>query len=274
MKAILMTIAAIAAVGMSAAAAHPLRSAHRTAPGPACRNEPVRAVRGLFASRAQGRNGAPLPVLHLWSGYSTDLDYIATQETVQKVWIDDPSRVAVSFDGCLASTNRNGANECGPVKVLHLKRIRTEPVLGLLQAPRQTLLTVVTDGPHGRERYKFLLALVEGTPCYYALAIYPDSQGAQATPLADGRWQGVDRGLGRAAAQKLVSPALKERVERFLGQVRSGDDPSNAAAANGLSEALIEKLSELGVNDADALEYPHWGVPPLTPPDDASSTKP
>jgi hypothetical protein len=163
-------------------------------------------VRSIFASQAEGKGGQLASVI-LWPGYGTNLNLIPTGETVKKAWLDDPSRVAIDFDGCLgqsAGASGRGADGCGAT-VIHLRQITGVNFPGLVTAANSTtLLTLIAEGPQGRKLYQFKVVMGKGTPEYNTMTIQPDSQG---TPYIDlglrkATLEDVQRGLAIAESKK------------------------------------------------------------------------
>jgi hypothetical protein len=209
-------------------------------------------VRSIFASQAEGKGGQLASVI-LWPGYGTNLNLIPTGETVKKAWLDDPSRVAIDFDGCLgqsAGASGRGADGCGAT-VIHLRQITGVNFPGLVTAANSTtLLTLIAEGPQGRKLYQFKVVMGKGTPEYNTMTIQPDSQG---TPYIDlglrkATLEDVQRGLAIAESKKLISrrDGAWSKVQNFLAQVRNGESISTAAQVTGANMAIITKLAELG----------------------------
>jgi hypothetical protein len=209
-------------------------------------------VRSIFASQAEGKGGQLASVI-LWPGYGTNLNLIPTGETVKKAWLDDPSRVAIDFDGCLGHSggaSNGGADGCGAT-VIHLRQITGVSFPGLVtSANSTTLLTLIAEGLQGRKLYQFKVVMGKGTPEYNTMTIQPDSQG---TPYIDlglrkATLEDVQRGLTIAESKKLISrrDGAWSKVQNFLAQVRNGESINTAAQVTGANMAIITKLAELG----------------------------
>ena len=209
-------------------------------------------VRSIFASQAEGKGGQ-LTTVVLWPGYGTNLNLIPTGEVVKKAWLDDPSRVAIDFDGCLgqsAGTSNGGGEGCGAT-VIHLRQITGVNFPGLItSANASTLLTLIADGAHGKKLYQFKVMMGQGAPQYNTITIQPDSQGTpyldlglRRAPLED-----VEKGLAIAESKKLIRrrDSAWSRVQNFLAQVRNGESINTAAQVTGANMAIIIKLAELG----------------------------
>jgi hypothetical protein len=209
-------------------------------------------VRSIFASQAEGKSGQ-LTTVVLWPGYGTNLNLIPTGEVVKKAWLDDPSRVAIDFDGCLGQSAgaSNGTGEGCGATVIHLRQITGVNFPGLMTSSNaSTLLTLIADGSQGKKLYQFKVMMGQGTPQYNTLTIQPDSQGTpyidvglRRAPLED-----VERGMAIAESKKLISrrDSAWSKVRNFLAQVRNGESINTAAQVTGANMAIITKLAELG----------------------------
>ncbi len=209
-------------------------------------------VRSIFASQAEGKSGQ-LTTVVLWPGYGTNLNLIPTGEVVKKAWLDDPSRIAIDFDGCLGQSAgaSNGTGEGCGATVIHLRQITGVNFPGLMTSSNaSTLLTLITDGSQGKKLYQFKVMMGQGTPQYNTLTIQPDSQGTpyidvglRRAPLED-----VERGMAIAESKKLISrrDSAWSKVRNFLAQVRNGESINTAAQVTGANMAIITKLAELG----------------------------
>ena len=209
-------------------------------------------VRSIFASQAEGKSGQ-LTTVVLWPGYGTNLNLIPTGEVVKKAWLDDPSRVAIDFDGCLgarAGVSNSEGDGCGAT-VIHLRQITGVNFPGLMTSSNaSTLLTLITDGSRGKKLYQFKVMMGQGAPQYSTITIQPDSQG---TPYLDvglrrAPIEDVEKGLAIAESKKLISrrDGAWSKVQNFLAQVRNGESINTAAQVTGANMAIIIKLAELG----------------------------
>lgn len=202
-------------------------------------------VRAVPVSQARG--DGPIVTVELYPGHGTTLNFRATGETIRRAWLDDLSKVTLSFDdpGCTVAETES---ECA-AQVVHLRRIHPLEFPNL-PATSTTLLTVLTDGG----LYLFRLAFPEsGSPRYYSVDIQPDSLGddLQTQPVAaltGNEAQLIEQGLRVAQARNLITQAdpLWERVQRLIAAIRQGVHPEVAAAQVGVSQALLARLIELG----------------------------
>jgi hypothetical protein len=94
---------------------------------------------GIFGIAA-GVNAAELTPIALYPGHGTTLNFRATNEKVQRVWLDDPSQVTVDFD----DVNCRSQDQPCAAQVIHLRRIKRLK-FDDLPTTSTTSLTVVTD---------------------------------------------------------------------------------------------------------------------------------
>jgi hypothetical protein len=136
------------------------------------------SARTIFAAQAQGTNGA-IVTLEVSPGYGLNINLIPTGEVVKKAWIDDPSRIALSFDSNLCQWKSDRQQSCSNegATVVHLRQIQPIQFQNL---PRSrsggTLLTLIAEGASGRKVYQFRVVPASGEPKYTALIIKPDSE--------------------------------------------------------------------------------------------------
>jgi len=136
------------------------------------------SARTIFAEQAQGTNGT-IVTLEVSPGYGLNINLIPTEEVVKKAWIDDPSRIALSFDGNLCQWKSEQQQSCSNegATVVHLRQIQPIQFQNL---PRSrsggTLLTLIAEGASGRKVYQFRVVPATGEPKYTALIIKPDSE--------------------------------------------------------------------------------------------------
>lgn len=176
-----------------------------------------------------------------------NLSFLPTGEQIQRVWLDDPSRITLDFDAPLCQ-GRDGRASCSRSRatIIHLKRINAVNWAGLPKS-NTTLLTVVTDGMRGRQLYQFRIAYGSGTPQYSTVEV--QSNNAITVDSRSLGLQSVERGLQMAIQRRLVKPQapIVNRVRQFLVLSRSGIGVPLAAQQAGISLALVNKLAQLGL---------------------------
>lgn len=207
----------------------------------------AQAVRTVPVSQARGDR--QIVTVDLYPGHGTTINFRSTGETIRRAWLDDLSKVTLSFDDASCSVSET-ENECA-AQVVHLRRINPLEFPNL-PTTETTLLTVLTDAG----LYVFRLAFPEsGNPSYYSLDIQPASLSSdlQAQPVAaavegSSGAQIIERGLKAAQSRNLITEGdpLWERLQRLIAAVRQGIHVEVAAAQAGVSGALIVRLVELG----------------------------
>lgn len=207
----------------------------------------AQAVRPVPVNQARGDK--EVVAVELYPGHGTTLNFRSTGETIRRAWLDDLSKVTLSFDDASCSLSET-ENECA-AQVIHLRRIHPLEFPNL-PVTQTTLLTVLTDGG----LYLFRLTFPEsGHAQYHALDIQPDSlsDAIQSQPVAasvtsTSGAQLIDQGLRVAESRNLIAEGdpLWERLQNLITAVRQGVHVEVAAAQTGVSPALIERLVELG----------------------------
>ena len=178
------------------------------------------SARTIFAEQAQGTNGATV-TLEVSPGYGLNINLIPTGEVVKKAWIDDPSRIALSFDGSLCQWRGERQQSCSNegATVIHLRQIQPIQFQNL---PRSrsggTLLTLIAEGASGRKLYQFRVVPASGEPKYTALIVKPDSERSMpafnTVPLVVSSPQEQQKTTAPALQSKLNSTAIAQRQEQ------------------------------------------------------------
>lgn len=208
-------------------------------------------VHPIPESQAQG-GGAQVAV---WPGSGLNIDFTRTGEVIQKVWLDDPSRLTIDFDGSLSSGGNQGGNsESTGASVIHLRQV-TGISFPNLPRTASTLLSVVTQTADGKRKvYQFEVDYGSGTPQYATVAIMPESDSGRdpaGVVIGGGRTaslEEVELGLRQAVLEQIIaadSPVVS-RVQDFLARVRNGASVQTAADAANISMAVISRLAEMG----------------------------
>ncbi|MBD2254739.1 hypothetical protein [Nostoc parmelioides] len=211
-------------------------------------------VRRVRQSLASGTN-AKLQTINVWNGHGVNISFYGVGETIQRVWIDDPSQILIDTDGCLKGVD----SECEQpgAGLIHLRRIKKLSIRGL-PTVATTHLTIITQTATGeRKSYHFKLAPSNGKPQYSQIAIINDEPAALAT-LPPRRLQPITQtinttrqiryGVAVAIRNKLLTPssALHGRIEQLITYLLQGDELSTAANKAVVSMELVNKLIQLG----------------------------
>ncbi|MFE4105942.1 hypothetical protein [Almyronema epifaneia] len=221
-------------------------------------------VRQISEAQAQGLTGDGAQI-SVWPGSGTNLDFTRTGEVIQRVWLDDPSRLTLDFDGNLCGQGNSGNCDGAGASVIHLRRV-TGIHFENLPETVFTLLTVVTDSTAGRKVYQFQVNYGSGDPQYATVAIAPNVSAQSSTIVTiSGRSAGlldIQRGLRSVIASQLIpsdSPVIP-KIQDFLARVRNGATPQAAADAAGISLAVVSRLAEMGL---PAIAQPIETSPPV-----------
>jgi len=225
-------------------------------------------VRRISISEATGGQGHPA-VIELAPGMGVNISFLVTGETIEKVWLDNPSFVTLDADGCLAGLGTaQEAQNCSGASVLHLRRINPLQFPNLPQT-NSSLLTAITSANR-----VYLFRVVKATqPKYYTVEIVPPSRtrmGAVSSQRVAQRpasraqlsarasnydWANLNRGLEVAVASRFVSTSqpLYGRIQKFLALTKAGKPIELAAQQSGISMNLVKRLNELGMNNPSSV---------------------
>lgn len=205
----------------------------------------IAPVKVISSEQARGQSGS-LPIILVWPGSGTNLNFLPTGERIQRVWLDDPSRITLDFDSPLCQSRESRNCAASSASIIHLKRIHPINWPGLPKTDA-TLLTVVTEGPAGRQLYQFQVAYGTGKPQYTTLEVKTGGSGITATHGSSDLRQ-IERGVKVAIERQLIQPGspLAIRLSHFLRLTRSGTPIPSAAQQAGISLALVQKLASLG----------------------------
>jgi hypothetical protein len=207
---------------------------------------PVFAGGSRNVSREDALNGR-VPLVVAVEGGGVNLDFSQTGETIQKIMIDDPSKVVV--DHCLVSKG------CGSFPEPVIRLIRGNIPQESIPPAKTTQLTVLTRD-----------ALGEWST--YIFPVKPSTKPADITKFVIG---GTDAPAGRGSErvdfavaalgarqaqsqQVLVDPRLKGRVRTYLQLVQGGVPTRKAAQKAKISKDLVARLTQLGNQRVAQLE--------------------
>ncbi|NEN94161.1 MAG: hypothetical protein F6K50_00900 [Moorea sp. SIO3I7] len=182
----------------------------------------------------------PYPVA-LAPGYGVNISFISTGEVIEKLWIDNPSFVAVDVDGCLDNLVAKKNCEYNQATVIHLRRIEELDIPGIPKT-NSTLLTVVTRSVEGRQIYLFNV-----TPADRPSEVVIEFN--KPTPSVDFIVvDAIERGIFRATLQGLLvkGSELHRKLDNFVVFLKDGQTISNAATQAGISLELADKLQKMG----------------------------
>ncbi|NET45884.1 hypothetical protein [Okeania sp. SIO2B3] len=220
------------------------------------------AVKNIPVGVAKGDvdGGATITV---WLGHGLNLDFSSTGEIIRKVWLDDPSRVIVDFDGNIGG---------GGARIVHLRRINPVDIPELPSAP-STLLTIVTEGEGNTTNlYSFRINYGSGLPEYTTVRVSGAVVASAPSPsveLAKGSLNkssntssevliafdeiqlssvNLEKGLLRQCWGGLIplSAWRYGKAKNFLTLINRGIFPDDALSQSGVSIEDLMTLTEIG----------------------------
>ena len=214
------------------------------------------AVLKISAETAQGttQSGQQRLVLGL---QGVNLSFLNTNETIQKVWLDNPSRVVIDFDGCLSTSGQSGSgSSCSGASIVRLRQLpeRIDFPKGFFADSSTSQLTVVTTGGTNRKIYQFQLVLSGGIPPYSTIEIIPSPPPApaQLTSISQEYQQTVLRQLSKGLAiaeskQMLDKQSLAyQQMVATIALMQGGKPFAEATKQTGVPNALLDRLRALG----------------------------
>ncbi|XHX78549.1 MAG: hypothetical protein RBJ76_01010 [Stenomitos frigidus ULC029] len=218
------------------------------------------AVLKVSANTAQGTTQTGIQRLTL-GVHGLNLSFLALNESIQKVWLDDPTRVVIDFDGCLVGALGGGgggssSSSCGGASIIRLRQL-PQPIAfpkGLFAEQSTTQLTVITVSGSTRKLYQFQLVLAGGTPPYSMVEIIPSpapapaqlvsvSQEYQQTVLRQ-----LSKGLAIAESKQMLDrqSAAYQQAVATIALMQGGKPFAEATKQTGVPNALVDRLRALG----------------------------
>lgn len=191
-------------------------------------------TRVLFSSQGAGIRQQKPEVIRLAPGYGVNISWLGAEETIKKVWLDNPSFVVLDADGCLEGLSSNCS---GDANVLHLRRIER---LNLPHIPRgnHSLLTVVTDAGF------YLFKIVpSNTPHHlvYKVLDPPPPKDSSVFTLT------LARGIRVAKREGYLVEGsdLESKLSSLVRELQYGRDLETTARGLNISVDVINRLIEL-----------------------------
>lgn len=216
------------------------------------------AVLKISAETAQGttQSGQQRLVLGL---QGVNLSFLNTNETIQKVWLDNPSRVVIDFDGCLSTSGQSGGGSgsgCSGASIVRLRQLpeRIDFPKGFFADSSTSQLTVVTTGGASRKIYQFQLVLSGGMPPYSTIEIIPSPPPApaQLTSISQEYQQTVlrqlSKGLAIAESKQMLDKqsSAYQQVVATIALMQGGKPFAEALKQTGVPTALVDRLRGFG----------------------------
>ncbi len=190
-------------------------------------------------------NGFPLKIF-LAPGFGVTINFGSLGESIQSVWLDNPSFATLD-------TNSESATS-----VIHLRRIQTVDLDGILNTPT-TGLTVVTKTNDGRERVYLFKVVKANHPSTLLIDFYRPTrrqtnacgtEGIEAQIASKQNQIIVSRlkesmRLAYANGLLKVDSPLNSRLNELSNLVSCGMSLTEATAKTGISNRLIDSLFSL-----------------------------
>lgn len=185
-------------------------------------------------------------------GSGVSINFAPAGETIQKVWLDNPSFVTIDADGCLAGLPSFG-DDCQEsyASLIYLRRINDLTIPGLPKSS-QSLLTVVTEKQGQTNIYVFRInkASTASKLVFEVISSHPKTvngvkPSTEPTVITTAR---ITNGFKRAIANQLLEKKgkLSQQINEFIGYLESGLSKAEAAQKVGISLDVINKLEALG----------------------------
>lgn len=209
---------------------------------------PVQASLVREASLTAACQGEEPVVVH--SGMGIAIDFTQTEQSVQRAWLGDPSKVTLDFDRPPEDGSR----------VLFLRRINELNFSGL-PATQTTMLTTVLAGADGNMVCQFPIAYGSGgTPEYTSLRLSDESE-APSEETAQPRINlltsvvnidDVERGINANATMLGSNNPVVQRVNLFIEKIREGQAQQSVARELEIEWPIIVQLSRQGASSTAA----------------------
>ncbi|MBD2073376.1 hypothetical protein H6F86_05650 [Phormidium sp. FACHB-592] len=190
-----------------------------------------------------------------------NLSFLRLNESVQKVWLDNPSRVVIDFDGCLSGGGLGGGDNsriasCSGASIMRLRQLpqAIDFPKGIFADSNSTQLTVITTASGTRKVYLFQLVLAGGTPPYGMVEIVPSPlpAPAQLVSISQEYQQKVlsqlSQGLAIAETRNQIDKTslAYQQLTATIALMQSGKPFAEAMQQTGVPSALVNRLRGYG----------------------------
>lgn len=218
------------------------------------------AVLSVGSQTAQGTYETGVQRITLGTTQGVNLSFLPTGEVIQRVWLNDPSRVVVDFDGCLPQSG--GSQDCGEssgASIIHIRQLSERidfPAVAVSGNGRSVHMTVVTVNPSRQRRiYQFSLELRRGAPPFSLVQIVPathlsSSQVQQVSPVYQQEiLSQLSLGLARAesAQDPMLTASIRAKVAQLIALMQSGTPYTDAVRQAQVPSHVIQRLRALGL---------------------------
>jgi len=192
-------------------------------------------TRVLFSSQGAGIRQQEPELIRLAPGYGVNLSWLQTNETIKKVWLDNPSFVVLDADGCLDGLSSNCT---GDANVLHLRRIEQLNIPNI-PSSNHSLLTVVTDAGF------YLFRIVpSSTPHHLVYKVLDPPQPNRQSTFYTALVRGVR--VARQEGLLIEGSELESQLEILIFDLSNGGDLEESVRDQNISPEVIARLIELG----------------------------
>ncbi len=221
------------------------------------------AVLSVGSQTAQGTYETGVQRIALGTTQGVNLSFLPTGETIQRVWLNDPSRVVVDFDGCLTQPGGlGGGQDCGDANsasVIHIRQLSERidfPAVAVSGNGQLVHMTVITVDSSGQRRiYQFNLELRRGAPPFSLVQIVPATHlsSTQVQTVSPAYQQEIlnqlSLGLARAESSQdsILTPSVRAKVSQLIALMQSGTPYFQAVRQAQVPSNVIERLRALGL---------------------------
>ncbi|MEM8602990.1 MAG: hypothetical protein AAGF24_04055 [Cyanobacteria bacterium P01_H01_bin.121] len=231
-----------------------------------CSGSAFAATLNVPIQAAAGTTNSPPVQIQVPRGHSINLNFLPTGQQVQTVWLDDPSKVVLSFDtplcqspfGIAVTAEHATQTNCGNASIIHLRQLAQPIAFDPNQKTsfrsdggEKTLLSVVATQGQQRFLYEFMLQLTPTNEAPYTTVNLMPNPPSRPPILAasDQQYvQKIEQGLQHAQSQERIDATSPEwaKLQNFIQLVKSGNwSVRDAVYQSGVSEALLGELGRL-----------------------------
>ena len=220
------------------------------------------AVLRITTAQAQGSANTQVQRIVLGTGQGVNLSFLPTGEKIQKVWLDDPSRVVIDFDGCLASAGSpsgqsggqgGGCGEASSAFIVHIRQLSERipfPTTSVSGNGKTVLLTVITEKNGSGQIYTFSLMLGGTMPPNTLVEVVPSAPVSEAQVSTDYQKEvqsQLSRGMAIAESSSQLNSLDRTRLTTCIALMQSGSSLDQAMVQAGVSSDLSSRIRKLGI---------------------------
>jgi len=214
------------------------------------------AILRITTAQAQGSANTQVQRIVLGTGQGVNLSFLPTGEKIQKVWLDDPSRIVIDFDGCLAASGSQGGGGCGESSsafIVHIRQLSERipfPATSVSGNGKTVLLTVITEKNGSGQIYTFSLVLGGTTPPNTLIEVVPSAPASEAQVSVDYQREvlsQLSRGMAIAESKGQLNALDRTRLTTCIALMQSGSSLDQAMVQAGASNDLSSRIRKLGI---------------------------